>query len=226
MDTRLSQIASRHPGLTIKRLVDVFGAAAGLVLFIPLGLLVSVLIWLESGGPVFYRQERIGKGGQRFWMLKFRSMPVGAERLLEAYLETRVDCRQEFESYQKLFPDPRPTTIGRLLRRFSLDELPQLWNVLKGEMSLVGPRPCLPEQLANYDQLYQSYADFRPGMTGLWQVSGRNRLTFVERVRLDERYLQNWSLGLDWQILCATPTAVLFQEGVTKNEEVLNTDKE
>ena len=211
MDIGHNQKSVWRPSLVLKRLVDLAGAAAGLALAIPLGLLVSVLIWLESGGPVFYRQERIGLGGRPFWMLKFRSMPVNAEGLLEAYLEAQPDRRQEFDSYQKLSPDPRPTPVGRLLRRFSLDELPQLWNVLKGEMSLVGPRPCLPEQLANYGRLIQDYSNFRPGMTGLWQVSGRNRLSFAERVSLDERYLQNWSLSWDWWILCATPRAVLFQ---------------
>lgn len=209
MDIGLDRSPARHPEIAMKRLVDLVGAATGLIVFAPLGLLLCLLIWLESGGPVFYRQERIGLGGRRFWMLKFRSMPDGADRLLEVCLQARPDRRLEFEIYQKLSHDPRPTRIGRLLRRFSLDELPQLWNVLKGEMSLVGPRPCLPEQLSYYGLIYMDYQRFRPGMTGLWQVSGRNRLSFAERVRLDEQYMQSWSLWLDLEILCATPGAVL-----------------
>jgi exopolysaccharide production protein ExoY len=199
--------------LLIKRWMDLLGALAGLLILSPLFILIAVLIYLESRGPALFRQIRIGQGGLPFQMLKFRTMYVGSEWDLDLHLENNPQHRLSFDHFQKLVNDPRLTPLGRFLRRSSLDELPQLWNVLLGEMSLVGPRPFLPEQLEFYGPAYESYILARPGMTGLWQVSGRNRLSFAERVRLDESYISTWSLGLDIWILWKTAAAVLRREG-------------
>ncbi len=196
-----------------KRVLDVLAAAVGLILGAPLLLLVAGLIRLDTGGPVLYWQRRVGRGGRTFWMVKFRTMRVGAEGDLEPMLEGDPDARATWEQWQKLYQDPRLTRTGRWLRRTSLDELPQLWNVLKGEMSLVGPRPILPFQRAAYGQALANYSQALPGMTGLWQVSGRNRLSFAERVALDRRYVQERSLRLDLWILLRTVAVVLRGSG-------------
>lgn len=199
----------------IKRLLDICGALAGLILCAPLMLALAVLIRLDSAGPALYRQVRVGQGGRRFTLIKFRTMTPGSEEALLAHLSQSISQRKRWAKYQKLRRDPRLTRLGRTLRRFSLDELPQLWNVLKGEMSLVGPRPILPGQQAEYGPAYGDYLQARPGLTGLWQVSGRNRLTFAERACLDVCYIRNWSFWLDVQILARTLPAVLRGEGAS-----------
>jgi lipopolysaccharide/colanic/teichoic acid biosynthesis glycosyltransferase len=168
-----------------------------------------VAIKLDSPGPMFYRQQRVGKDGRRFGMVKFRSMRQDAERLLD-------ELRAQNEATGPLFKmrrDPRVTGVGRVLRRWSLDELPQLFNVLKGEMSLIGPRPPLPSEVEQYEDWQHGRLRLVPGMTGLWQVSGRSEVPFHDMVRLDLHYIRNWSLGLDLEILLRTIPAVLTNRG-------------
>jgi lipopolysaccharide/colanic/teichoic acid biosynthesis glycosyltransferase len=199
--------------LLIKRGMDLLGALAGLLVLSPVLIFIATLIYLESRGPVLLRQVRLGRRGRPFQMLKFRTMYTGSGADLDQHLESNPRDRLSFERFQKLVNDPRLTPVGSFLRRTSLDELPQLWNVLRGEMSLVGPRPFLPEQLEFYGPTYEKFILARPGVTGLWQVSGRNRLSFAERVHLDDAYLSSWSLGLDIWILWRTVAVVLRQDG-------------
>lgn len=200
-------------GMTLKRLIDILGAAAGLILSAPAFALISLLLRSSTGEKVFFRQVRIGRNGKGFAMLKFNTMQAMTEAQFQQYLENNPPKKFEYEKFQKLSHDPRLTPLGRFLRRTSLDELPQLWNVLKGEMSLVGPRPFLPEQQAMYGRACALYSQVRPGITGLWQVSGRNLLSFQERVDCDISYVENWSLLMDISILIRTPLAVLSQRG-------------
>lgn len=196
-----------------KRALDLVGAIAGLILFSPILVIIAIVVRLDSPGPVLFKGSRIGRGGNSFAMLKFRSMQLGADTALEEVIQGEPEQSITTREFQKLLHDPRLTRAGRFLRRSSLDELPQLWNVLLGEMSLVGPRPFLPEQQAYYGDTYADYIRIRPGMTGLWQISGRSRLSFRERVRLDEYYLCNWSLWLDLTILARTILVVVKREG-------------
>jgi lipopolysaccharide/colanic/teichoic acid biosynthesis glycosyltransferase len=204
---------TRSIPLVIKRCMDLLLSLAGLLFLTPLFFLLATLIHLESHGPAIFYQARIGRGGRQFQMLKFRTMYMGSGWDFIQHLENNSIQKVSYDRFQKLVNDPRLTPLGRFLRRFSLDELPQLWNVLRGEMSLVGPRPFLPEQLDFYGPTYAKYVLARPGMTGLWQVSGRNLLSFAERVRLDEIYLYSWSLKLDICILWRTVGVVLHQDG-------------
>jgi undecaprenyl-phosphate galactose phosphotransferase len=163
--------------------------------------------------PVFYRHERIGKGGRRFECLKFRTMVPDAGRVLDDYLAAHPEAEAAWRRDHKLRHDPRITRIGAWLRRTSLDELPQLINVMRGEMSLVGPRPVVAEELARYGDNIVYYVESTPGLTGLWQVSGRNDLDYRRRVHLDCWYVKNWSLWCDLVILFKTPRAVLRGNG-------------
>jgi exopolysaccharide biosynthesis polyprenyl glycosylphosphotransferase len=192
-----------------KRLFDILGSALGLLLISPVLLLIALRIKLYDGGPVLFRQTRVGRDGEEFGCLKFRTMVVDAEERL-ASLQRQIG----FESgLFKMAEDPRITPPGRWLRRLSLDELPQLFNVLRGEMSLVGPRPPLRSEVATYDDDALRRLHIRPGMTGLWQVSGRSNLTFEEAVRLDLFYVDNWSMVQDLTILARTVGAVLASKG-------------
>ena len=202
---------SLAPG--VKRLLDISISFLGLALLLPLLILIAFLVWLDSPGPVIFRQPRIGRLGHVFWILKFRTMLHAPAASLDEFLNSDPKLRLTFEQRQKLSQDPRITRLGRILRRFSLDELPQLWNVLVGEMSLVGARPFLEQQMPYYGALYREYIDFRPGMTGLWQVSGRNNLSFRERASLDSVYFAHWSLGLDLWILLRTGWVVISGRG-------------
>jgi lipopolysaccharide/colanic/teichoic acid biosynthesis glycosyltransferase len=175
----------------------------------PLLALISLAIRLDSPGPVLFHQTRVGAGGRPFVMHKFRSMRQGAEAELEQVRHLDETGGPIF----KIHNDPRLTRVGRLLRRPSLDELPQLWNVLRGEMSLIGPRPPLPEEVAQYLEWHKKRLEVRPGMTGLWQVSGRSLLSFDEMVLLDLYYIENWSLWLDFKILLRTAPQVLWGNG-------------
>jgi exopolysaccharide biosynthesis polyprenyl glycosylphosphotransferase len=197
--------ASSDWQLRTKRVMDVVGAGIGLALSFPLIAVVALLIKLESGGPVFYRSERVGLHGAHFDALKFRSMAQasGPGSVDLHALNERTDGPLFKASH-----DPRTTTIGRLLRAFSIDELPQLWNVLKGTMSLVGPRPALPSEVAEFDGDLKRRHSLRPGMTGLWQVEARDNPSFNAYRRLDLRYIDNWSLQLDLYIMAATVPAV------------------
>ena len=175
--------------------------------------IVSLIKWY-SPGPAFFGHERIGRGGQRFKAWKFRSMVPDADRVLEETLAADPTLREEWEATQKLRDDPRVIpVVGRLLRKMSLDELPQLWNVVHGEMSLVGPRPIVSQEIARYGGIYPLYLKTVPGITGLWQISGRNLTTYEERVNLDAYYVRNWSPWLDLFILARTVKTVLLREG-------------
>ncbi len=213
MDSSLVVVDRWQAQLVVKRLIDLVGAGILLVLCAPLMGIIALLVEIESPGDVFFRQARVGENGRQFALLKFRTMCAGADEGFRDYLARNPALRLEYAQRQKLHHDPRLTRVGRLLRRCSLDELPQLLNVLRGEMSLVGPRPFLPEQSGLYGPSIHFYKQVRPGLTGLWQVSGRNQLSFRERVNLDITYMVNWSLWLDLAILLRTPWVVLTQRG-------------
>jgi exopolysaccharide production protein ExoY len=196
-----------------KRALDIIGAGVGLVLLAPIFLIVALMVRAD-GGPAFFAHQRVGRGGNLFGCLKFRSMVIDSQARLEALLANDPAARAEWEATRKLKNDPRITRIGRFLRSTSLDELPQLINVLLGEMSLVGPRPV---QEAEIDRYYGAsaahYMAVRPGITGLWQVSGRSETSYESRVALDVAYVSRPSLLADLSILLRTPVAVLSRRG-------------
>lgn len=215
--------AAAREGLLAKRLIDVAGSAIALILCAPLLGVISLLILATSRGPVLFRQERLGQFGSRFTFLKFRSMYVNADdsvhreyirKLITENRPSEDQCEEAPAPVYKLRNDPRITPVGRFLRKTSLDELPQLLNVLKGEMSLVGPRPPIPYEFENYD-IWHRYRllQVKPGITGLWQVTGRSSTSFDEMVRLDLKYVQEWSLWLDFKILLLTPWVVIKGKG-------------
>lgn len=193
----------------VKRVVDVFGALILMVALLPLFGAVALVIRFESPGPILFRQKRLGRGGRPFTIFKFRTMCVGAEQEQEQLLHLNERNGPVF----KLARDPRHTRVGRWIRRLSLDELPNLVNVLKGEMSLVGPRPPLPSEVQGYQDWQKRRLQAMPGITGLWQVSGRSELSFDEQCRLDIRYIENWSPWLDFWIMLRTIPAVLLARG-------------
>lgn len=193
--------------------IDLAATLIGGLFILPVIGLIALLIKLDSPGPIFYSQTRIGQGGQPFRAWKFRTMVQQADYALKDYLEKHPDLREAWERDQKLRYDPRVTRVGRFLRRTSLDELPQLWNILRGEMSLVGPRPIVDEEIPRYGDKFLLYTKVIPGLTGLWQVSGRNNITYEERVSLDAYYVRNWSVWLDMYILLRTIWVVLTGEG-------------
>jgi exopolysaccharide biosynthesis polyprenyl glycosylphosphotransferase len=199
----------RAVSLGLKRLVDVVGAAVLLVLFSPLALLIALAIRIDSGGPVLFRQERVGLHGRPFFVVKFRSMCIGAEDQLKDLLPENEIRGHAF----KLDNDPRITRVGRVLRRTSLDELPQLLNVLRGPMSLVGPRPPLPAEVAQYDVWHRRRLSMKPGITGLWQVGARRAPEFDRWVEQDLEYIDTWSLWLDFKIIARTVPAVIGGTG-------------
>lgn len=195
--------------LAVKRIFDLAVGAVSLVATLPTFLLVTLAIRLDSEGPALLAQERLGRRGRFFRCLKFRTMYLDNEERLAGYLAENPEARREWEEFAKLKSfDPRTTRVGRFLRRFSLDELPQLINILRGEMSLVGPRPYLPRETMIMGDFAQTILKAPPGITGLWQVSGRNELTFAQRLRLDEYYVRNWSLWMDIMVLVKTFGAV------------------
>jgi exopolysaccharide biosynthesis polyprenyl glycosylphosphotransferase len=203
----------------VKRAFDLSVATLALLLLAPFWLLIAALIKLDSKGPVLYRQERVGMDGRIFLFLKFRTMRAGADdrehrEYQRRYIEGRPETNlgDDERPVYKLHQDPRVTRTGRWLRRTSLDELPQLLNVLRGDMSVVGPRPPIPYEVENYALWHRKRLDMKPGMTGLWQVSGRNRLSFDEMVRLDLFYIENWSLWLDLKIMLRTLPVLLRGE--------------
>ena len=193
----------------VKTVLDRSVALGALLVLAPLFGALALAVRLTSPGGVFYRQQRIGLNGEPFTMLKFRSMVVDADRQVEALSADNISDGLLF----KMRSDPRVTPVGRWLRRLSLDELPQLVNVLTGTMSLVGPRPPLPQEVARYDSSVSRRLLVKPGLTGLWQISGRSDLPWEEAVRLDLRYVENWSLALDLQILWKTARAVATASG-------------
>ncbi|MDJ0705192.1 MAG: undecaprenyl-phosphate galactose phosphotransferase WbaP [Leptolyngbyaceae cyanobacterium MO_188.B28] len=175
--------------------------------------LIALMIRLDSPGPIFYGQTRLGRSGRYFRAWKFRSMAPNADEVLAQYLEKHPELQEAWEKDQKLRSDPRITRVGHFLRRTSLDELPQLWNVLRGEMSLVGPRPIVDDEVWRYADKFELYAKVLPGITGLWQVSGRNNISYPERVNLDAYYVRNWSVWLDIYILIRTVWVVTRGDG-------------
>ena len=193
----------------VKRTMDIFISFFGILLSFPLWVLIALCITCDSKGPVIFRQVRVGKGGKPFVFYKFRSMQMGAEGMKESLKHLNVAEDPVF----KIKDDPRVTRLGRFLRRSTLDELPQLINVLKGEMSLVGPRPPLPEEVAVYTPLQKKRLDVKPGLTCLWQVSGRSEISFSEWIQLDLYYIQHQSLLLDIKILIRTLPAVFSRRG-------------
>lgn len=206
-----NNLARRAPRL-IKRMFDIVGSAVGLVILSPLFLYISFRI-RQSGGDAIYRHKRVGKDGRHFDCYKFRTMVPNAGEVLEQLLENDPVSKAEWEQDRKLRNDPRITPIGGFLRKTSLDELPQLWNVLRGEMSLVGPRPIVDEELEKYGDKSSYYLEVRPGITGLWQISGRNDATYNSRVFLDAWYVQNWSLLYDIVIMVRTIKVVFGGNG-------------
>jgi exopolysaccharide biosynthesis polyprenyl glycosylphosphotransferase len=204
----------------LKRTFDFIFAALAIALLFPLWLLVALLIKLDSRGPVFYTQERVGMDGRLFLLYEFRTMKAGADpevhrEYQRAFIAGRAEANlgNDNKPTYKLLADPRITRIGKMMRRTSLDEVPQLLNVLLGDMSLVGPRPPIPYEVEAYELWHRKRLDMKPGLTGLWQVSGRNRLPFEEMVRLDLFYIENWSLLLDLKIILRTGFVVLAGDG-------------
>ena len=196
-----------------KRALDLAATVSGGILILPLISALALLVWLESGGPIFYRAERIGRDGKLFSCVKFRTMVEDAEEALQRMLEEDPVAREEYSKYHKLREDPRVTRVGRLLRKCSLDELPQLWNVVKGEMSLVGPRPYLPRESSEVGVTQSEILRVHPGITGPWQVSGRSHTSFGDRVKIDAHYVRNWSVWLDIVILARTVKVLLLDRG-------------
>ncbi len=196
-----------------KRAVDLLVSGFGLLVLSPLFALTALLIVIDSPGRVFYRQRRLGRSAREFNLLKFRTMQMNAARVLAQALAADPELKKEWDEYQKLRVDPRVTPVGKFLRKFSLDEFPQLWNVLRGDMSLVGPRPMMPDQRGLYGNAFLEYIQVSPGMTGLWQVSGRNHCTFARRAELDREYIERWSVWLDIFTLLKTAKIVFFQGG-------------
>lgn len=195
----------------LKRLADIFFSFFGLIILSPLFFIIALLIKLQDGGPIFYVQKRVGRWGREFNFPKFRTMILGAEKRQEELIAA-TKHRAKGKSF-KMKDDPRITFIGRILRKTSLDELPQLWCVLKGEMSLVGPRPPLPSEVRLYTMEERKRLDITPGLTCIWQVSGRSDIPFDKQVKMDLEYIESQSLWLDFKILLRTIPAIFFGKG-------------
>jgi exopolysaccharide production protein ExoY len=195
------------------RALDIVVALAALIFFAPLLVVISIAVYAADPGPIFFSQKRIGRNGRAFDCIKFRSMVVDAERRLSDLLSNDSRALQEWRKDHKLRNDPRVTSLGLFLRRSSLDELPQLFNVLRGDMSIVGPRPIVQKEIRRYGYGFKHYCAVRPGITGLWQVSGRNNLSYRRRVALDRLYVRSRSLNRDVQIMALTLPAVLTRNG-------------
>ena len=212
IDTPMSS-SERPIGGVGKRAFDATVAVSAILILLPLLVVVALIIKFTDKGPVFFSHKRIGFGGTTFRCLKFRTMAVDGTRILADHLARDPAAALEWAQTQKLRDDPRVTAVGRFLRASSLDELPQLWNVACGEMSLVGPRPIVDSETAHYGRAIRFYLSVRPGLTGLWQVSGRSGTTYRRRVALDKAYVCRWSFGGDIVILCKTIPAVLLAKG-------------
>ena len=209
---RFAADSPRPIGLTSNRAIDVLLALSGIVLLAPLLALCFVVTFITSPGPVLFRHKRVGFRGKSFDCLKFRTMVPDASERLRRLIETDPVAAAEWAANQKLRNDPRVTAIGAILRASSLDELPQLFNVLMGDMSIVGPRPVTEEELIKYSRAAAAYYACHPGITGVWQVSGRSATTFNKRVACDSFYARHWSIALDAKIIIATIPAVCFSD--------------
>lgn len=203
----------RRLSVATKRFIDIAVAGSALLLLLPLLVFVAATVWMGDGKSPIFRHRRLGRGGRPFGCLKFRTMVVDAEAALAAHLADNAAARAEWAATQKLTDDPRVTALGRVLRKTSLDELPQLINVLRGEMSLVGPRPIVQAEVARYGSAFSTCFSVPPGVTGLWQVSGRSDTSYEERVALDLDYAARWSLRRDLVILFKTVPIVFAQRG-------------
>ncbi|MDR0239950.1 MAG: undecaprenyl-phosphate galactose phosphotransferase WbaP [Deltaproteobacteria bacterium] len=199
--------------LRLKRILDLSLIALSACLVLPLWIIIALAIMLDSPGPPLFFQERIGRNNSCLRIFKFRTMAPNADAILQEALAGDSELCREWEHNHKLKHDPRVTRVGAILRKFSLDELPQLWNVLRGEMSLVGPRPIVAEEIEKYGPVFEEYLRVRPGMTGFWQVSGRSDTSYEERVRLDQYYISNWSVWFDIWILAKTLPTILRGRG-------------
>lgn len=197
----------------LKRAIDFLGSLTLLIVLVPFWVVLIPLIYIDSPGPVFFYQERLGENFKRFRVIKFRTMVLNAEQKLHDVLAADPAARAEYETYHKLTNDPRITRVGRWLRRFSFDELPQLWNALIGEMSLIGPRAYMPSELKSMGDYAPTILRVKPGLTGWWQVAGRHNMPFIERLRMDEYYISNWSLWMDAYILLKTFWVVMSARG-------------
>ena len=210
--------ARRGVAMACKRILDIAGSLAALIVASPVFLGIAVLVKFSSHGPILFRQKRVGENGREFTFLKFRSMYAANNSAIhEEYVKKLIEGKQTTgpngEKVFKIVNDPRITPVGRVLRRTSLDEIPQFINVLKGDMSLVGPRPPIPYEVAHYETWHRQRLSAKPGITGLWQVQGRSRTTFDEMVRLDVQYVRSWTVWMDLRILFMTPRAVLTGNG-------------
>lgn len=198
----------------VKRFIDILGGIFGSLALIPLTLIIFLANFVFGDrGPIFYSQERIGKNGKKFKMYKYRSMVIGADEKLKRYLEENEEARKEYTKYKKMKDDPRVTKIGKFIRKTSLDEFPQFINVLKGDMSLVGPRPYLEREKEDMTYFYKYIVSCKPGVTGLWQVSGRSDVSFDDRVRMDMEYFRRNCLRIDAKILGKTVENIVKREG-------------
>jgi Undecaprenyl-phosphate galactose phosphotransferase WbaP len=204
---------ARPLSLLLKRLVDFLMALILLCFTLPLMLLITIAIRFESPGPALFRHTRIGKGGKQFVCFKFRTMVGNAQIILGSLLASNPLLRDEWEQDFKLKDDPRVTRIGKFLRKTSLDEIPQIFNVIKGDMSFVGPRPIVKSEIPRYGEIFEYYKAVPPGVTGLWQVNGRNDVDYEQRVKLDYWYITNWSIWLDFTILIRTLGVVMGRKG-------------
>lgn len=196
-----------------KRGLDIVIASLALIIFSPFFLMIAAMVKFTDGGSVFYGHRRIGHNGQQFYCLKFRTMVQNGDKVLQDYLRANPEAYEEWRATRKLQNDPRVTAIGSVLRKLSLDELPQLFNIIKGEMSIVGPRPVVEDELEMYDSNAAFYLQTRPGLTGLWQVSGRNDVSYETRVAMDTQYVKTWSLAKDVLIIMRTVPAVCLSRG-------------
>jgi len=193
--------------------MDILLSLLGVVLLLPAMLLIALVLFVQDGPPILFRHRRIGRGGREFYCLKFRTMKRNADQRLRELLENSQAARLEWQRTRKLKNDPRITRFGRFLRRASLDELPQFINVLRGEMSLVGPRPIVSAEIPHYGDAYAYYTAVKPGITGLWQINGRNDTSYSERVRFDVQYARTGTLKTDVIILIKTVAVVLLGHG-------------
>lgn len=208
-----SSPARRFSYVVVKRVVDVLTCFALIPLLLPLCALIALLVKITSHGPVFFSHQRIRQDGEFFSMWKFSTMCQNSAQVLEQHLRDNPEAREEWARTHKLQRDPRVTSLGFFLRRYSLDEIPQFWNVLRGEMALVGPRPIVRTEIEKYGDCFACYCQMKPGLTGLWQVSGRNALTYPERVALDCRFVREWSPWLEAKTLLRTIPAVIRSDG-------------
>ncbi len=203
------------PYFITKRVVDIIGALVGLIFLVPITLVIYIArkILKEDDGPIFYEHLRYGKNGKQFRMYKFRSMCMNADEKLNEYLEENEEARKEYQEFKKLVDDPRITKVGKVLRKGSIDEFPQFLNVLKGEMSLVGPRPYLIREREDMGEYFELITSVKPGITGYWQITGRSDVTFKDRLKMEKNYVENKSILLDLKILLKTVIKILKKEG-------------